>query len=476
MLLYTLKIMNKKTKIIATIGPASESIEIVTKLIEKGVNLFRFNLKHGTFEWHYENIKKVKKIADSLNTKVGIMIDLQGPEIRIETESAGEFELKAGESVFIANKFIKGKKTIKINPSLVLKQITKGDTVFLDDGDCELEVVSKKLGIVEMKTKRDYLVKNRKSMNIPGKKLNMPLFAKRDKDILEKIDQLEADYVALSFVRDKEDIKTLRKILDKKNQKLKIVAKIENASAIKNIEEIIKETDAVMVARGDLGVEIPIKELAYWQKKLIDLSRQNSKPVIVATQMLKSMVNNYRPTRAEVTDISNAIFDGTDAVMLSEETASGKYPVRVVEEMADIALFSENHGSIREILIEPQNLVETLVDAAVRIATDSKKLPIKAVIIFTQSGRTARIFSKYRLNIPIIAFTDNQETVDELTMSYGVKAYYKKFDKKNFSVTDNLINELEKIESLNKGDNIIIIHGNNWMELGATSDISLISL
>ena len=474
MLLFNLD-MKRKTKIIATIGPASESKEILSQLIENGVDLFRFNLKHNDFDWHKEKIKEVKKIANELNKKVGIMLDLQGPEIRIETENADDFELKAGESVFIANNFIKNKKTIKINPSLVLKQIVKGDTVFIDDGDCELKVVSKRFGVVEMKSERDYLVKNRKSMNIPGKKLDIPLFAQRDKTILKKINELEGDYVALSFVRDKEDIKTLRKILNKISPKLKIIAKIENASAIKNIEEIIKETDGVMVARGDLGIEIPIEELAYWQKKIIDLSRQNSKPVIVATQMLKSMVYNYRPTRAEVTDISNAIFDGTDAVMLSEETASGKYPVRTVKEMADIAVFSENHGNIREVLVEPQNLVEVLVDAAVRIATDSKKLPIKAVVIFTQSGRTARIFSKYRLNIPIIAFTDNQETVDCLSISYGVNTYYKKFDKKNFTVSDNLINELEKLDNLNKGDNIIIIHGNNWMELGATSDISLVT-
>lgn len=468
--------MNKKTKIVATIGPASESEEVLTKLIQQGVNIFRFNLKHNNFEWHKEKIELVKKIADKLKAKIGIMVDLQGPEIRIETENAIEFPLEAGESVFAADKFIKGKKSFKVNPSLVLKQINKGDTIFLDDGDCELKVVNKKFGVLEMKTERDYTVRNRKSMNVPGKKLEMPLFATRDKEILEKIDELKADYVALSFVRDKEDIKTLRKILDKIDPKLKIVAKIENASAIKNIEEITKETDVIMVARGDLGIEIPIEELAYWQKKLIDLCRQSSKPVIVATQMLKSMVNNYRPTRAEVTDISNAIFDGTDAVMLSEETASGNYPVQVVKEMAKIAVFSENNGEARQLSFEPQSLVEILVNAAVKIAKESTLTPIKAIIIFTQSGKTARIFSRYRLNLPIIAFTDNKETVGDLCMSYGVNAYYKKFDKKNFDVSNNLINELENFEEVNKGDTVLLIHGSNWMETGSTSDISLITL
>lgn len=475
MLLYK-PFMNKKTKIIATIGPASESTEILKALIKEGVNLFRFNLKHNTFEWHKEKIGEVKRIADEMNKKVGIMVDLQGPEIRLETENANEIEVVAGESVFIAGKFIKNKKTIRLNPALVLRQISKGDTIFIDDGDGEFKVIGKRLGVVEMKSERDYVIKNRKSMNIPGKKLDMPLFAEKDKAALAIINEFEADYAALSFVRSKEDVLELKKILAKINTKIKVISKIENASAIKNIEEIIEATDGIMVARGDLGIEIPIRELAFWQKTIIDLCRKNSKPVIVATQMLKSMVNNYRPTRAEATDVSNAIFDGTDAIMLSEETASGKYPVKVVEEMASIAVFSENNGSIREIQIEPKNLVEVLADAAVRITKDTKNIPIKAVIIFTQSGKTARIFSRYRLNIPIIAITDNSETVDDLSLSYGVNAYLKKFDKKSFNVSTNLVNELMEFDFINKGDNLLLIHGNNWMETGSTSDISLITI
>ena len=468
--------MDKKTKIIATIGPASESSEILENLISKGVNVFRFNLKHNNFEWHKEKISLVKKIAEKLDKKIGILVDLQGPEIRLETEKATEIEVKAGESVYIATKFLSGKKTIKINPAAVLKQINKGDTVFIDDGDCELKVVGKRLGVLEMKPERDYVIKNRKSMNVPGKKLELPLLSDRDKQALAIIDEFQADYAALSFVRSKDDVEVLRKLLDKICPKIKIVAKIENASAIKNIEEIVKISDAIMVARGDLGIEIPIRELAYWQKKIINLCRENNKPVIVATQMLKSMVNNYRPTRAEVTDVSNAIFDGTDAVMLSEETASGKFPVKVVEEMAGIAVFCENNGTVNEIKFETKSLVEILVDAAVEITKETKNIPIKAVVIFTQSGKTARIFSKYRLNIPIIAFTDNLETVDGLSISYGVDAYFKKFDKNNFTISNNLVKELEKFDFINKGDNLLLIHGNNWMETGSTSDISLITV
>jgi pyruvate kinase len=467
---------NKKTKIIATIGPASESMEVLEKLIQEGVNIFRFNLKHNDFEWHKNKIKKVKEISENLGKKIGIMIDLQGPEIRLETENSQEIDLKEGDSVFIANKFIKGKKTIRLNPEAVLKQIGKGDSIFIDDGDGEFSVVNKRFGVVEMKSERNYIIKHRKSLNIPGKKLDLPLFSKKDLDALEIVDQFDADFAALSFVRGKDDIESLRKKLSKIGPKIKIVAKIENASAIKNIEEIIESTDAVMVARGDLGVEIPLRELAYWQKRIVDLCRQNNKPVIVATQMLKSMVNNYRPTRAEVTDVSNAIFDGTDAVMLSEETASGKYPEKAVGQMTSIAIFCEEHGVVNYIEMENKTTTEILVDAAVKIVTDNNVIPFKAIVVFTKTGKTARIFSRYRLNLPIIAFTENSETVEALTMSYGVNAYLKKFDRDDFNISTNLINELNKFDFIKKGDNILMIHGNGWMKTGSTADISLVTI
>ena len=471
-----LSMISKKTKIIATIGPASESMEVLEKLIQEGVNIFRFNLKHNDFEWHKNKIKKVKEISENLGKKVGIMIDLQGPEIRLETENNQEIDLKKGDSVFIANKFIKGKKIIKLNPEAVLKQIGKGDSVFIDDGDGEFRVVNKKFGVIEMKSERDYVIKHRKSLNIPGKKLDLPLFSKKDLDALKIVDQFNADFAALSFVRSKDDIEALRKKLGKDSFKIKIVAKIENASAIRNIKEIVESADAVMVARGDLGVEVPLRELAYWQKKIVDLCRQNSKPVIVATQMLKSMVSNYRPTRAEVTDVSNAIFDGADAVMLSEETASGKYPEKSVEQMASIAIFCEEHGVVTHIEMEHKTTTEILVDAAVKIVADNKIIPFKAIIVFTKSGKTARILSKYRLNIPIIAFTENTETVEALTMSYGVNAYLKKFNRDDFNISTNLINELSKFDFIKKGDHILMIHGNGWMKEGSTADISLVTI
>lgn len=468
--------MNKKTKIIATVGPASESEEILGQLIEFGVNLFRFNLKHNSFQWHKETIIKTKEIAKGLDKKVGIMVDFQGPEIRIGTKDEADMEIKKGESVFISDEFVENKKSIKTNPASVIKQIQVGDIVFIDDGDLELKVIHKKGDVLEAKSERDCVIKNRKSMNIPARDIDLPLLADSDMKALTRMDELKADYIALSFVRSKQDIEILRKLLLKIDPKIKIIAKIENARALKNIEEIVQVADGIMVARGDLGIEVPIRELAFWQKTIIDLCRREHKPVIVATQMLKSMVNNFRPTRAEATDVSNAVFDGTDALMLSEETAIGKYPARVVEEMANIAVFSENNADVRKIKIEAKNLTEILAEAAIKIIEENEHLNIKAVVVFTESGNTARVLSRYRLNLPIVAVTDKEDTVNELLISYGVNPCFKKFKKRNFKMSEKLIEKLIGFDFINKGEDVLIIHGDNWIKSGSNSDISVITI
>ncbi len=468
--------MNKKTKIIATVGPASESEEVLSQLIEMGVNLFRFNLKHNNLDWHKQTIIKAKAIAKSLGKKVGIMVDFQGPEIRIETKGDQDVEVKKGESVFISDKFLENKKNFKTSPASVVKQIKIGNTIFIDDGDFELKVIKKKGDVLEARAERDGIIKDRKSMNVPARDIDLPLLAGKDMQALIRMEELKADYIALSFVRSKQDIEVLRKLLLKIDPKIKIIAKVENARALKNIEEIVKTADGIMVARGDLGIEVPIRELAFWQKTIIDLCRKEHKPVIVATQMLKSMIDNFRPTRAEATDVSNAVFDGTDALMLSEETAIGKYPVRVVEEMANIAIFTENNADVREIKIETKNLTEILAQAAIKIIEENKSLGIKAIVVFTESGNTARIFSRYRLNLPIVAVTDKEETVNELLISYGVSPCFKKFKKKGFKISKNLIKKLTGFGFINNGDNLLLIHGDNWIKSGSNSDISVVTI
>jgi pyruvate kinase len=468
--------MNKKTKIIATIGPASESADMMKKLLLEGVDLFRFNLKHNDFEWHKKNIDKAKKIAKELKLNLGIILDFQGPEMRIETEYGAPIEVFENEVVYLADKFIKNKKTLVLNPKEVLEQIEIGDKIFINDGDLEALVVEKDDNIIGIKTNRDYVVGNHKSLNIPDKLLRVPLLCKRDLEFLSKINLLNADFAALSFVRTAKDVEEFRKLIKKYKGDLKIIAKIENSKAIEGLEDIVLVSDAVMIARGDLGVEVPLMELAYWQKKIIDVSRKSSKPVIVATQLLQSMVNNFNPSRAEATDVANAIFDGIDAMLLSEETAIGKHPVRVIEEMKKIITFCEKNGETKKIDIKLDNLTELLVDAAVKITNNATNFPIKAIVVFTESGNSARVLSRYRLDIPIVAVTNNEKTFKELSLSYGIYPYLNKFKKSSFKADDPLFKDLISFEFINKLDTLLTIHGNNWMESGSNTDISLIKI
>lgn len=468
--------MNKKTKIIATVGPASENLEVIGEMIENGVDIFRFNLKHNSFSWHKQIIGRVREVAKKKKKRVGIMVDFQGPEIRLETKDELPIGIKKGEVFWISNKLSDDSKIIKANPGIVIKYIRKGEKMFVDDGNFELKSLGKSSKGIKVVSDSDLVIKNRKSLNIVSDELNLPMLADRDKEALARLDEINPDYIALSFVRNKRDVEVLKKLLVKIDPEVKVVAKIENGRAIKNIEEIIKTADGIMVARGDLGIEIPIEELAFWQKKIIDMCRMYSKPVIVATQMLQSMVSNNRPTRAEVTDVSNAVFDGTDALMLSEETSIGVNPTRVVKEMSEIANFCENSMINRILEIEPKTPTEVLVDAAIKIIKNNRDLKIRAVVIFTQSGETARIFSRYRVNLPMVAVTDSRDTAKGLLISYGVKPFLKKFDRSYFKMPKGLINKFVDLEIITKGDSILVMHGNNWMKSGSTTDISLVTV
>jgi pyruvate kinase len=466
----------KKTKIIATVGPTSESADVIEKMIENGVDIFRFNLKHNNFDWHKKIIERVREVAKRLKKSIGIMIDFQGPEIRLETKNGLPVEIKKDEVFWISDKLTDNSKVIKVDPEIVLKYIKKDEKIFIDNGNYDLRVLGKIGNKVKVVSDDGLVIKNRKSLNIISDDLDLPMLASRDKGALARLAEINPDYIALSFVRNEKDIEVLKKLLLKIDPEVKVVAKIENARAIKNIEAIIKVSDGIMVARGDLGIEIPLEELAFWQKKIIDLCRLNSKPVIVATQMLLSMVENNKPTRAEVSDVSNAVFDGTDALMLSEETSIGVNPPRVIKEMKEIVEFCEKSNMCRHLKIKPLTSTEVLVDAAVKIIGKNKDLKIAAVIIFTQSGTTARIFSRYRVNLPIIAITDNKDTVKGLLISYGVKSFIKKLEKTCFKMPQALIDKLIYRGFVSKGDDVLIMHGGNWMESGATSDISLVTV
>ncbi len=411
--------MQRRTKIIATIGPASDTPSKIESLIRAGTNLFRFNMKHNTPEWHSERIKRVQKEADKLGTPVGIIIDLQGFEIRIGTREEKEFSLEKGEVLVFGKDFLLKEAEAMIFQEAVFEVLNEGDEFLLDDGHIAFEVKEKKNDLILAEAKNDGVVRHRKSMNIPGKRLNITSLVESDIERLDKLTKDKVDFVALSFVRSKKDIAVLREELEKRKIEAGIIAKIESREALDNIDEIISAADAVMVARGDLGVEIPIGELAFWQRQIITKCRKQRKAVIIATQMLYSMVESPRPTRAEATDVANAVFCGTDAVMLSEETAMGKFSVEVVEVMRDILKSNEQFDVLEEIQLTLQNPTDFIISAAASMTNRQQTKPDMAVV-FTQSGYSAKTLSAYRAQIPIIALTDKEKTAEILTLYYGI--------------------------------------------------------
>ncbi len=330
----------RKTQIVATIGPVSESENALAELMKAGMNVARFNTKHNLPDWHQERMLRVKKVAKDLGMNTKVLMDLQGPEVRIAIPNGTPFEVKKGEEVsFVVD--AGDNQRVVIVPADVIDSLNVGNQILLADGACEFTITSKEAGKLVCTSVYDCTVKQSKTMNTPGVVLNMPSLTEKDETYLTSLAGTEIDYVALSFVRSAADIELLRKKLQENNITAQIVAKIENQKAIDNLDEIIASADAVMVARGDLGVELPFYEVPHWQKVIIKKCNEANKFVITATQMLLSMVENPRPTRAEVNDIANAVYDGTNAVMLSEETTIGKFAVKAVQTQAAIVAYHE---------------------------------------------------------------------------------------------------------------------------------------
>jgi len=465
--------MEKKTKIVATVGPASEDPKIIENMILQGVDVFRLNIKHNNLEWHEKIIKRIKKIVKALSKNTAIMMDLQGPEIRLETKDGEDLEIEVGETFLLAQNFVEGRKSVRIKQVKFFDRVKRGDEIFVDDGKIQLRVLVKRTGMIETIVERAGLVRNNSGVNIPGRSWGLPMLTARDKQGLKMVKRLEVDMVALSFVRRKEDIEKLRRIIDKNSSRAKIVAKIENELALKNLDKIIEVTDAVMIARGDLGVEVPLEQLVFWQKKIIRKCRMMGKSVLVATQMLASMVENSHPTRAEVSDVSNAVFDGTDGLMLSEETALGRFPVRAVREMRLIAKFCEENSDCPPIERRTKGPGETLAEAVAGIIQDDNEFKIAAVVVFTHSGETARMISSYRLKIPVVAVTDDGVTLKELQLCFGVIPHQAKFGRDKFDIENPIFDRLAKAGYFNQDDKVIVIHGTNWLHQGSTSSISI---
>lgn len=445
----------KKTKIVCTIGPASESVEKLTQLIEAGMNVARLNFSHGDFEEHGARIRNIRTAAESTGKNVAILLDTKGPEIRTHTMQDGAIELIAGNSITISMEEVVGTtERFSISYPGLMEDVSPGSRILLDDGLIGLEVVEVGNDEIHTKILNSGTLKNKKGVNVPGVKVNLPGMTEKDaNDIRFGIEQ-GVDFVAASFVRRASDVLEIRELLEAHNAgDIQIIPKIENQEGVDNINEILEVSDGLMVARGDLGVEIPAEEVPLVQKELIKRCNIAGKPVITATQMLDSMQRNPRPTRAEASDVANAIFDGTDAIMLSGETAAGSYPVEAVQTMHNIASRAEQALSYGEILNKnSKQAALTITDSIGQsVAYTAISLDVSAIVTPTESGHTARMISKYRPKAPIVAVTSCEAVSRKLALVWGV---YPRIGRQATSTDEMLDVAVE--ESLNTG---IVSHG-----------------
>jgi pyruvate kinase len=463
------------TKIVCTIGPASEDVSTLVKLIEAGMNVARLNFSHGNYGEHSNRIDSIREASKITGKPIAILLDTKGPEIRTHNMKDGSIELQIGSKLFISMKEVLGNQDIiSVTYENLICDIQIGSKILLDDGLIALEVTEVDLinnGITTIVLNSGTL-KDKKGVNIPGVSVNLPGITEKDaKDIIFGIES-DVDFIAASFVRRGSDILQIRELLEECNAShIQIISKIENQEGLDNIEEILEVSDGLMVARGDLGVEIPAEEVPLVQKELIKLCNQLGKPVITATQMLDSMQRNPRPTRAEASDVANAIFDGTDAIMLSGETAAGLYPVEAVKTMNNIALRTESSIEYLETVNERMKRTGTTVTDAIgqSVAYSSLNLDASAILVPTERGYTARMISKYRSKTPIIAITSDEHVTRQLSLIWGVAA------RNSFKATS--IDEMVDIsvqEGLNTGllqhgDLIIITAGVPVGEAGSTN-------
>lgn len=463
-----------RTKIVTTVGPATETLEQMKALIEAGANVFRFNMKHGDVAWHRERIQRAQQASDEVGVPIGILIDLQGPEIRIETLNKEPIPVEKGEQILLSSDYVDGWKTIRVPDTKVIEALSVGDEVLIDDGFMEFDIISQNEHGFVMTARGDYKVGHRKGMNLPGVELDL---ASLIADDLLKLDMAaieHVDFVALSFVRSAEDIRILREEMAKRGVDAHVCAKIENAAALENLDEILAVTDSLMIARGDLGIEVPYEELAYWQKTMTYKCRQHGIPVITATQMLQSMIESPRPTRAEVTDVANAVFDGSDAVMLSGETAQGKYPIEAVKAMRRIVEFNEDKAALPS--IEENHKVtqtEAVTRAAMELINNDRDFEIAGIVVFSETGNTARALSRFRPNLPIIVLTQDDKVRDELCLAYGVTSLLAEFPEGDIVSVDPIIEHLKEAGLVKAGQRLLFIHGHRWNEPGLTNTLSI---
>ena len=413
-----------KTKIVCTLGPSTENDAVLRELIRSGMNVARLNFSHGTHETHLQNINRIKKMRGELKLPIAIMLDTKGPEIRLETFENGKVELKKGQTFTLMTPSVVGNaERASITYPELPRDIHEGTTILIDDGLVGMTVRGLTDTEITCEVNNDGTVSDRKSVNVPDADLSMPYISPKDRDDIVFGIHHGVDFVAASFTRSADDILEVRKIFSQEGRSnISIIAKIENMQGVQNIDEILRVSDGIMVARGDLGVEIPLEQVPVIQKMLIHKAYSSGKQVITATQMLDSMMKNPRPTRAEATDVANAIYDGTSAIMLSGETAAGLYPVEAVKTMARIAMCAERDINYQKRFKERAAELTPDVTNAISHATctSAQDLGAAAILTVTKGGRTARMISKYRPSCPIICCTTDETVCRQLNLSWGV--------------------------------------------------------
>lgn len=461
----------KQTKIVATVGPASESKEVLRKMVTVGANVVRLNFSHGEHTWHKNIINRVRELSEELHMPIGILADMQGPRIRTETKE--EIEVKKGTRVYVSDISHKdilanhppasGEKTILLDMPGIISGVHVGHAILIEDGTVELAVVERGENFLVAVAKNNGIIKNRKGVILPDSHLTLDILSEKDKDDLRFALEEGVDFIGISFVGSVADITSVReamKMMSPKGVSLpKIVSKIERKEAIKNLAAIVKASDAVMVARGDLGVEMPESEVAILQKHIIAESLRCAKPVIVATQMLKSMTDNPRPTRAEVSDVSNAVIDHADAVMLSEESAAGKYPVEAVAMMTEIIEKTEESpfdDLFQTLDFNFKSETAAMLRSVYHLA---ESFQAKAILLFSASGHTARLLSHFRPERKLLVATNSRATYNELSVVWGIDSYLFEGNH-SFDVSiERLIKETKKEGKLQSGDQAVVFAG-----------------
>ncbi|SNT35427.1 pyruvate kinase [Ekhidna lutea] len=435
--------INKRTKIVATIGPASNNKETITELAKAGANVLRLNFSHGSHEDHVKVIKYIHQVNTETELNLATLQDLQGPKIRVGMVKDNGVTIQDGQKLVISTEDLEGtSERVSTVYKEIVSDVKAGDTILIDDGNLELKTISVSKNEVVTEVVHGGVLKSRKGINLPDTVVSAPCLTEKDLEDLQFGLEQNVDWVALSFVRKPDDIRELRSIIEKAGKKTKIVAKIEKPEALKNIDEIIDESDGIMVARGDLGVEIAMHDVPLWQKKIVEKCNMAAKPVIIATQMMESMIENPRPTRAETNDVANAVMDGADALMLSAESAAGKFPVEAVLAMSETIMAVEAEAnSIYNKYYDKQfesstRMNDLLIRAACRLAENTSA---RALVCMTKSGYTGFRTAMHRSKSEVYLFTNNEKLLRQMNLVWGVKTFY-------FDTMDNIDITLEQIE------------------------------